>query len=141
MSTPTWKIWLGEDRGVDVDSDELMKLAERGLIEIKIEPKVDRSAILHFLGERPWEKPKRTARQATPKPSKQQVAHAKDRETRDRAILRYVEAKPGITVREISEQMGLKDATSLYRVVKRLTGTDQLVKQGQKLFLPSNDQQ
>jgi hypothetical protein len=51
---------------------------------------------------------------------------------RDDELLRLVGDSPGITVREIGERLGV-DATSLYRVVKRLTEAGRLRKDGPRL--------
>ena len=70
-----------------------------------------------------------------PKPTKQQVARAKDRETRDEAMLRVVlkHGQKGVTIREIANELSLKDATGLYRVAKRLVSQGHLLKTGQYL--------
>ena len=48
-------------------------------------------------------------------------------------MLRLAGEKPGITVREIGERLGV-DATGLYRVAKRLTDAGRLRKDGPRLY-------
>jgi hypothetical protein len=48
-------------------------------------------------------------------------------------VLRLVEENPGITVREISERLGV-DPTGLYRVAKRLTDDGRVRKDGTRLY-------
>ena len=51
---------------------------------------------------------------------------------RQSEVLRLVHERPGITVREIAQELGV-DATSLYRVVRRLQETGQIRKAGVRL--------
>jgi Winged helix-turn-helix DNA-binding len=51
---------------------------------------------------------------------------------RQQEVLRLVAERPGITVREIGEQLGV-DSTGLYRVVNRLTDDGRLRKDGPRL--------
>jgi MarR family protein len=52
---------------------------------------------------------------------------------RDDEVLRHVAEGPGITVREIGERLGV-EATGLYRVVKRLTDSGRVLKDGPRLY-------
>ena len=76
--------------------------------------------------------PRTTQRRRAASQTKQQVARAKDRETRDEAMLRVVRkhGQKGVTIREIANELGLKDATGLYRVAKRLVSQGHLLKTG-----------
>ena len=80
-----------------------------------------------------YQKPKNAA--PKPKLNKKQIARAKSRETRDEAMLRIVRqhGEKGVTIREIANELGLKDATGLYRVAKRLVSQGHLLKTGQYL--------
>ena len=53
---------------------------------------------------------------------------------RSEDVLRVVGEQPGISVREISERLGV-DATGLYRVTNKLTADGRLRKDGTKLYL------
>ena len=77
-----------------------------------------------------------------PKPNKRQTARERTRkaaqefrETREATMLRIVRqhGEKGVTIREIANEMGLKDATGLYRVAKRLVSQGHLLKTGQYL--------
>jgi hypothetical protein len=51
---------------------------------------------------------------------------------RNAQVLALVRARPGITVREIADELGV-DPTSLYRFVRELTADGRLVKDGRHL--------
>lgn len=55
--------------------------------------------------------------------------------TRRDQMLEAIKATPGITVKQIGEQLGLKDATSLYRVQRELAAEKVIRKEGQGLYL------
>ncbi|WP_028066054.1 winged helix-turn-helix transcriptional regulator [Solirubrobacter soli] len=52
-------------------------------------------------------------------------------------LLALVRERPGITVREIADELGV-DPTSLYRFVRELTGDRRLIKDGRRLHVPSD---
>lgn len=56
---------------------------------------------------------------------------------RDARLLEAVSANPGATVAEIATALGV-DAVSLYRPVRDLASTGQVVKRGRGLFPPSD---
>ena len=51
---------------------------------------------------------------------------------RQSEVLRLVQERPGITVREVAQELSV-DATGLYRVVRRLQQTGQVTKDGVRL--------
>jgi DNA primase len=53
--------------------------------------------------------------------------------SRAEQVAALVQAQPGITVREAAIELGLKDATSLYRVVRKLEDSGRVVKSGRSL--------
>ena len=112
-------------------SDRLMQAVQAEIDDLEAQKSEIDKQIAQLIAL--YQKPKNA--EPKPKPNKRQAARSLKRETRDEAMLRVVlkHGQKGVTIREIANELGLKDATGLYRVAKRLVSQGHLLKTGQYL--------
>jgi colicin import membrane protein len=125
---------LDELRPLVDEYEELMRIADRLGIEARRAPKASKSRPRTKARARPRAakavaKPR--ARASSSRRSRPGGTRATGAERRER-VLALIAGKPGITVSEISKEMGV-DAPQLYRVVRKLQSEGLIKKQGTNL--------
>jgi hypothetical protein len=70
---------------------------------------------------------------ATRRTAARRASGGGQREGRREQVFAIVQGHPGIRVKEVADQLGLSDATSLYRVVRKLEAEGKITKTGPRL--------
>jgi hypothetical protein len=117
--------------------EEVRDVEQRVLARLReLEPLVaehrELTALAQHLGLDTAQEPAAPAARAAGRKATKRPRSRPAGETREDQVLGAVRAQPGVTVAEVAKGLGV-DATSLYRVVRKLTREGKLTKRGLQL--------